>query len=93
MPAQDCVRRDDGGDRFQGSPAKGLAFGGESASLIVGEEYSLPAGLELLFEDSILFDQVGDCAGLLKSCPASKGGQEELQLDCGCHLASLSPVP
>ena len=93
MPAQDCIGRDDGGDRFQGSPTKRLAFGSESASLIVGEEYPFAAGLELLFENSVLFDQVGDRARLLKSYPASKRGQEQLELDCRSHLSSLSGAP
>jgi hypothetical protein len=93
MPAQDSIGRDDGGDRFQGSPAKRFAFGGESASLIVGEEYPFAARFELFLEDSVLLDQLGDGAGLLKSCPASERGQEELKLDCRSHLRSLSGVP
>jgi len=65
----------------------------QSASLIVGENDPFAAGAELFLENSALLDQAGDGAGLLKSYPASKRGQEELQLDCGCHLRILSGVP
>ena len=92
MPAQDGVGRDDGSDCFQGSPAKRFALGGESASLVVAEQYPIAAGFQLLFENPVLFDQVGDGAGLLKSCPARKCSQKELQLDCGCHFRSQSGV-
>ena len=93
MPAQDRIGRDDGGDRFQGPPAKRFAFGSESASLIVGEEYPSTAGFELFLQDPVIFDQVGDGAGLLKSYPASERGQQKLKLDCRSHLRSLSGVP
>ena len=84
--------RDDGGDRFQGAAAKRFAFGSESASLIVGEEYSFIAGFELFPENSGLFDQVGDRARLLMSYPASERGQEELQLDCRSDWATVRVV-
>jgi hypothetical protein len=93
MPAQDVIGRDDGNDRFKGSPANRFALGSQSASLIVGEEYPFAAALQLLLENSVLFDQLGDCARLVNPNPASKRGQEELQLDCRSHLRSLSDVP
>ena len=92
MPAQDGIGRDNGGDCFQGSSTKRLTFGSDSASLIVGEEYPFAAGIELFLENSVLLDQVGDGAGLLKSYPARKSCQEELKLDCRSHLSSLSGV-
>ena len=55
-----------------------FAFGSQSASLIVSEEYSSTAGLELFLENSVLLDQVGDRARLPEADPASKRGQEEL---------------
>jgi hypothetical protein len=61
--------------------------------LIVGEEYPFAAGFELFLQNPVLFDQVGDGARLPKADPASKRGQEELQLDCGCHSGILSDVP
>jgi len=69
------------------------AGGGQSATLVVGETNSSTAGFQLVFENAVLFDQVGDRARLVKSCPASKRGQEELKLDCRSHLSSLSGVP
>ncbi|RLA42458.1 MAG: hypothetical protein DRQ97_13990 [Gammaproteobacteria bacterium] len=78
VPAQDSIWRDDGGDRFQDSPAKRFALGGESASLIVGEENPFAARFQLFLQNPVLFDQVGDGAGLLKSYPARKSSQEEL---------------
>ncbi len=56
------------------------------------QEYPFAAGFELFLENSVLLDQVGDRARLVKSYPASKRGKEELKLDCRSHLRSLSGV-
>jgi len=93
MPGENRIGRDDGGDCFQGSPAKRFALGDQSASLVVGEQCPFAAGFQLLFENSVLFDQVGDSARLLMPYPASERDQEELQLDCRSHLRILSGVP
>ena len=74
------------------SCAQRLALGRQSAALLTGQQQPFPAGLELHFENSVLLDQVGDRARLVKPCPASERGQEELQLDCRSHVRSLSGV-
>jgi hypothetical protein len=61
--------------------------------VIVEEATEALAYFNLLFENTILFDQVGDRARLLMPHTASERGQEELQLDCRSHLRSLSGVP
>jgi hypothetical protein len=78
MPDNDRIGRDDGGDRCQSFLTQGLVFGSQSASLIIGKESPLSTGFELLLENSVLFDQVGNRPRLLEADPASERGQKEL---------------
>ncbi len=52
-----------------------LSFGGQSATLVVGETQASPARLELLLQNAILFDQVGNHYCLLTTDPASERSQ------------------
>lgn len=54
------------------------------------ESQASPARLELLFQDAVLFDQVGDHDRLLTADPAGERGQEELQVDGVNHAVSVS---
>jgi hypothetical protein len=49
-----------------------------SATLVIGGPKSLPARRELLFQNTILFDQRRDRLGSLTGEPASERQQEEL---------------
>ena len=69
------------------SPALEHATGCKSATLIVGESETSAA--ELLFEDAVLFDEVGDDLGLLTIDPAGEGSEEELKRkEVGHHARS-----
>ena len=61
MPGHDRIGRDDDGDGFQSPSTKRLALGSQSMSLIVGEQNPFAARFELLFENPVLFNQIGDC--------------------------------
>ena len=78
VPRQDGVRSHDCGDLAESLPAKGLPLGSQSATLIVSEAQASSTRFELFFQNSILFDQVGDHARLLAANPAGKRGQEKL---------------
>ena len=90
VPREDRLRRDDGGDLAQGLPAQRLSFRRQSTALVVGETHAFPARLELLFQDAVLFDQVGDHVRLLTGDPAGERRQEELKLDVFKHPGGVS---
>ena len=92
MPCQDRIGRYDGGDLTQDLPAQWLPFGCQSATLVIGKMPSLPARLELLLQDAILFDQVGDNGRLLATDPPGERSQEELEMNRFNHPASVSDV-
>jgi hypothetical protein len=60
VPRENRIGGHDRRDLAQGLSAQRLPFRRQSATLIVGETHASPARLQLFFEDSILFDQVGD---------------------------------
>jgi len=80
----------DRGDPPQDLSAERLSFGGQSATLIVSESQASPARLELLLQDAVLFNQVGDHARLMTANPTGESGQEELKMDGFNHAASVS---
>jgi hypothetical protein len=90
MPRQDRIGRYDCSDRLENLPAQGLPFGSQSATLVIGKIESLPAGPNLFFEDSVLFNQISDHARLATSNPASERSQKELKMDGFNHVASIS---
>ena len=90
MPGQDRIRRHDGCDLAQDLPAERLPFGRKSATLIIGEAEASTAGLELLLEDPILFDQALDHRVLAAPDPGREGGQQELKVDSFKHDESVS---
>ena len=55
-----------------------------------GETQASPARLELLLQDTVLFNQVDDHDRLLASDPAGESGQEELKMDGFNHATSVS---
>jgi hypothetical protein len=77
-------------DLAQGLSAQRLPFRRQSATLIVGETHASPARLQLFFEDSILFDQVGDNSRLPASDPSSKRRQQELEMNRFNHPTIVS---
>ena len=81
MPREDRVRRHDRGYLPEHATAERPALGCQSAALIVGEAEAVSTRFELLFEDPVLFNQIGNHAGLLTADPAGKRGQEELESD------------
>jgi hypothetical protein len=93
MPPQDRVGRHDGRDRRQDLAAQRLALGSQPTTLVIRQEQPFPAGLELLFENAILFDQVRDCTGLLTADPAGRLDDEKSELGEVSHRASLAGVP
>ena len=58
MPSEDGVRRDDRRDLVEQPSTKWLAFDSEATGLVVSQPKSLLA--EVLAEDVVLFEQVGD---------------------------------
>jgi hypothetical protein len=78
VPREDRVRRDDGRDLAQGFSTQRLTFGGQSATLVVGETQASPARPKLFHQNTILFYQVGNSVRLLTGNPAGERRQEEL---------------
>jgi hypothetical protein len=54
--------------------------------------YAFPARFQLLFQDAVFFNQVGDHVRLLTGDPAGERRQEELKLDIFKHPGSVSDV-
>ncbi len=77
-------------DPSQDLSAERLSFGGQSATLVVGETQASPARLKLLLQDAVLFNQVGDHSRLLAADPTGERGQKELELDIFKHSGSVS---
>ena len=93
MPPRDRVGRHDGRDRRKNLAAQWFAYGSQPATLVIREKHSFPAGLELLLENAVLFNQIGDRTSLLTTDPASHHDDEKSELREIRHLASLSGVP
>ena len=92
VPRQDCVRSYDGSDLPQDLPAKRFPFGSQPAALVIGNMESLPAKLELFFEDAVLLDHLCDQLRLMTGNPAGERSQEEMKMDGFNHAASVSDV-
>jgi hypothetical protein len=60
VPCEDCVGSYNRDNLAQDIPTQRSAFGGQSATLVVGETKAFPALFELLFQNTILLDQVRD---------------------------------
>jgi len=76
MPGQDRVWRDDRGNSLQYPSTEWSPLRRKSAALIVRQAHSVAAGLNLFFQDAVLFDQIVDHACLLATNPARKCGQK-----------------
>ena len=86
VPAQDRVRRDDGGDpRLRSRRPSALALCCEPSALVVVQPEAFAA--ELLFEDAILLDQVVDGLGLVSVDPTGEGREEKLKAEEVRHNA------
>jgi hypothetical protein len=72
VPREDRIGRYDGRDRPENLPAQRLPFGGQPTTLIVGEPQAFPARLELLLQNTILFDQVDNYMRLATANSASE---------------------
>ena len=76
MPGQNRVGRDDRSDLPQHLPPERLPFRGQPAALVVSQAHSAATGLDLLFEDAILVNQVLDDSRLLPTNPAGEGDEK-----------------
>jgi len=92
VPCEDRLRRDDGAYLPQHLSAQRLAFRRQSTALVVCETKALPVRLELLPQDAVPFDEVGDHGRLLATDPAGERRQEELKMDGFNHAESVSDV-
>ena len=63
----------------------GFPFDGQPSTLVVGKMQSLLARFELLLQDAVLFDQIGDHGRSLAAGPASESSQEKLKMDGASH--------
>ena len=77
VPAHDGVGRDDRGNSRQQSPPKGLALGRQPTALVIVEPESSLA--ELVLENTVLLDRVGDDLPLLSVDPACERREEQLE--------------
>jgi hypothetical protein len=77
VPTQDGVGSGERRDARKEPASEGPALRGEAAALVVGEPS--PPAAELLLQDAVLLDQVGDGRGLLAVDPASEGRQRGLE--------------
>jgi len=92
VPREARIRRYDGRDRPQNPPAQRFSRRCQPPTLVVGETQASPGRLELLLQNAVLFDQVGNHARLATANSASERSQEELQMDGFNHAASASNV-
>ena len=77
VPAEDGVGCHDRRDASEDSASQDFALRGETPALVVGEAQTLAS--ELLLEDAVLLDEVGDDIGLVPAHDAGKGEEEDLQ--------------
>jgi hypothetical protein len=75
VPSQQRVRRDDRRDLTQGLPTQPVGPYGESPAVVIGEPQA-PAA-DLLPEDAILFDQIGERLPLPAIEPTGDGEEQQ----------------
>ena len=86
MPPPQRIRGDESGNRVQRPSPEALSLHRQSTTLIVGQP-ELPA-TQLLFEDPVLLDQVGDHILLMPVHPTGNRQQEQLERErSGRHPA------
>ena len=71
MPAHDRVRRDDGRHLVEDLPAQAFGLGCQPAALVVGQPET--PSLELLLENAVLLEQIGDHVLLMSVHPPRNG--------------------
>ena len=88
MPPQNRVGRDDRGDLAQPATAQPVPAHGQSTPVVIAQPHAPPT--ELVPEDAILFDQVGQ--GLLVPMiqPADQGGEKNPR---GRHVNHRGSLP
>ena len=72
---EDRVGSHNRGDPSQDLSAQRLPFGNQAATLVFGQTQASPAQLKLLFQNAVLFDQIGDQGRLLAADPAGERSQ------------------
>ncbi len=87
VPAEDGVGRYDGGNVGKDPPTEDPALSCEPPPLVIGETQASPA--ELLFQHSILFNEVLDDLGLVAIYPSGEGGEEELEREEIGHVTGI----
>ena len=91
MPTHQRIRGDEGGNRVQRPSPEALGLHRQSTTLIVGQP-KLPA-TQLLFEDPVLLDQVGDNILLMPMHPAGNRQQQQLERESrGRHPAIVGAL-
>jgi hypothetical protein len=85
MPPENRIRSDDGGQLLERFPPEDPAFDSQPPALVVVEQDSLLS--ELLFEDSILGQEVLDSVLLPAIDPAGKDQKQQMPwLKLGLHV-------
>ena len=77
VPTQECIGRRNRGDLLQALAPKRVGKGRETAAL--GIRQAQPAAATLSFEDTIVFDQVGDDLVLVPLQLAGNQGEEHVK--------------
>ena len=91
MPTHQRIRGDEGGNRVQRPSPEALGLHRQSTTLIVSQP-ELPA-TQLLFEDPVLLDQVGDNILLMPMHPAGNRQQQQLERESrGRHPAIVGAL-
>jgi hypothetical protein len=75
VPSQQCLGRDDGGDRCEHLPTEAFCLAGQPAPLIVIQPQ--PSAAELFSKDPIFFAQIIDGILLLLIHPAGHGDEHK----------------